>query len=120
MLKEVTRQRPSSGLTNMKLHHDNAKPHVAKTVKSFLNDNKVLIMDQPPYSPDLAPSDFWLFDYVKAQLSDHSDPKSLNNQITKILKNTPHVEYLKTFQKWIERMETCIQCGGEYFEHSSL
>ena len=67
-----------------------ARPHVAQSVKTFLNDQKVTIMEHPPYSPDLALSDFWLFDYVKNQLDDHTDAQSLKGQITEILKNTPH------------------------------
>lgn len=76
-------------------------------------------MEHPPYSPDLAPSDFWLFDHIKKQLTDNTDVQSLSNQITKVMKNTPHMEYLKTFHKWIERMELCIKYDGEYFEHLS-
>jgi hypothetical protein len=32
-------------------------------------------------------------------------------------KSIPKEEYEKTFQKWIERMELCIQNNGDYFEH---
>lgn len=120
MFKDFMKQRPKSGLKNVKFHHDNAKPHVAQSVINYLNEQKVIIMEHPPYSPDLAPSDFWLFDYVKKQLDNHTDAESLNSQITKILKNTPGREFLKTFHMWIERMELCIKSGGEYFEHSSL
>jgi len=41
------------------LLHDNARPHVAKVVKRYL---KTLKWDVLPYlySPDIAPSDYWL------------------------------------------------------------
>ena len=69
-------------------------------------------MDHPPYSPDLAPSDFWLFDYIKQRLDDHTSAESLIRQITAIVRSIPKEEYLKTFQKWIERMELCIKYEG--------
>ena len=42
-------------------------------------------MDHPLYSPDLSPSDFWLFDYFKIDLDDHNSLESLNCQITEIV-----------------------------------
>jgi hypothetical protein len=58
MFKEVIKQRPSCGLAKIKFHHDNAKPHVAKIVVAYLNELNIGIIEHPPYSPDLAPSDF--------------------------------------------------------------
>ena len=101
----------------MKFHHDNAKPHVAECVKSYLNGNGFTIIRHPPYSPNLAYSDFWLFDYIKRQLTDHKSRKSLEQEITEILKNIPKEKYLKTFNKWLERMKPCIKNQGSYFEH---
>ena len=82
VVEKVMEERPTSGLKNMKILHDNAKPHVAKIVKKYLQDQNLAIIDHPPYSPDLAPSDFWLFDYLKQRLDSHSDVESLKSQIT--------------------------------------
>ena len=41
------------------LHHDNA--HSSLLVRNFLAKINTVIMPQPPYSPDLAPCDFFLF-----------------------------------------------------------
>ncbi|KAG5318068.1 MOS1T transposase, partial [Pseudoatta argentina] len=38
-----------------------AKPHVAKPVKTYLETLKWEVLPHPPYSPDIAPSDFHLF-----------------------------------------------------------
>ncbi|KAG5317892.1 MOS1T transposase, partial [Pseudoatta argentina] len=43
------------------LLHDNAQPHVAKPVKTYLETLKWEVLPHPPYSPDIAPSDFHLF-----------------------------------------------------------
>ena len=42
------------------LLHDNAWPHVAKVVKKYLKMLKWDVLPHP-YSPDIAPSDYWLF-----------------------------------------------------------
>ena len=107
----VIGERPTSGLKHMNILHDNAKPHVAKLVKEYLKSNGIIIIDHPPYSPDLAPSDFWLFDKIKTQLSDHTDVESLKIQITDILNSIPKEEYLKTFKKYLGRMQLCIDNG---------
>jgi len=38
--------------------HDNARPHVAKVVKKYLETLKWNVLPHPPYSPDIAPSDY--------------------------------------------------------------
>jgi len=40
------------------LLHDNAQPHVAKVIKKYLETLKWDILPHPPYSPDIAPSDY--------------------------------------------------------------
>ena len=107
----------NSGCKKLKFHHDNAKPHVHKDVAAFLEAEEFTIMDHPPYSPDLAPCDFWLFDYIKQRLSDHTTVKSLDKEITKIVSDIPRNELELTFNKWLERMRLCIKFKGDYFEH---
>lgn len=41
--------------------HDNARPHVAKVVKETLTALRWDVLPHPPYSPDIAPSDYHLF-----------------------------------------------------------
>ncbi|UYV71433.1 hypothetical protein LAZ67_8003173 [Cordylochernes scorpioides] len=50
---------------NWLLHHDNAPAHTSLLVRDFLAKNNTLMMPQPPYSPDLAPCDFFLFPKLK-------------------------------------------------------
>lgn len=117
IVREINKQRSTSGTKNMKFHHDNARLHVAKSVNSYLEQQGLAVIRHPPYSPDLALCDFWLFDLIKRNLSDATDVKDLNRQITAILQNIPKEEYLKTFYKWLERMQLCIDNQGDYFEH---
>lgn len=93
LFDNIRQRRPKSGLHGIKLHHGNAKPHQAKHIKEFLQQQGVIIMPHPPYSPDLAPSDFWLFGYLKRQLDSYSDSKSLQRAVTKALLSIPHDEF---------------------------
>ena len=47
------------------LHHDNTPAHTALKVRNYLAKNKVSVLPPPPYSPDLAPCDFYLFPKLK-------------------------------------------------------
>ncbi len=117
LVRVLNEQRPQCGTKNLKFLHDNARPHIHQSVIAYLESQNFTIMDHPPYSPDLAPSDFWLFNYIKERLSDHTTVKSLTRQITEIVSSIPEKEYRKTFDKWLERMECCIKNKGHYFEH---
>ena len=43
------------------LLHDNARPHVSKIVQEKIKEFQWEILPHPPYSPDIAPSDYHLF-----------------------------------------------------------
>ena len=60
------------------LLHDNARPHTAAHTAETLRKLKFDVMAHPPYSPDLAPSDYHLFGPLKEALRGRrftSDPE---------------------------------------------
>ena len=52
------------------LQHDNARPHVAKVVKTYLETLKWEVLPHSPYSPDVAPSDCHMFQSMAHGLAD--------------------------------------------------
>ncbi|GBP67182.1 PiggyBac transposable element-derived protein 3 [Eumeta japonica] len=50
------------------LHHDYGSYHTSAETVSFLEGQKIELTDHPPYSPDLASNDFYLFPSVKNKL----------------------------------------------------
>jgi len=54
--------------SNWILHHDNTPAHRAVTTNEFLAKHNILSLPQPPYFPDLAPWDFFLFPQLKKTL----------------------------------------------------
>jgi hypothetical protein len=50
------------------LHHDSAPAHKMLSIKQFLAQNFITEVEHTPYSPHLAPDDFWLFPEIKSAL----------------------------------------------------
>jgi hypothetical protein len=85
---------------------DNCRVHFSKVAEQFLESNDILRILHPPYSQDLAPSDFWLFGRIKTALTGakFDEPEQLLNAITEFL-NTISVEELRAvFDEWVERV----------------
>ena len=59
--KYYQKRRPATGFKHVRLLHDNAPAHTSAIVTAFLKKEKVIVLPHPPYSPDLAPCDFFLF-----------------------------------------------------------
>jgi len=53
------------------LHHDNATTHTSNLVQQFSAKHGTAQLQQPPYSPDLAPCDFFLFPRLKKVQKGH-------------------------------------------------
>jgi len=54
------------------LQHDNAGPHTSAATRNAIQRLDFSALPHPPYSPDLAPSDFHLFPKLKEHLKDRS------------------------------------------------
>ncbi|UYV78460.1 hypothetical protein LAZ67_16001476 [Cordylochernes scorpioides] len=107
---------------NWLLHHDNALAHRSLLVSDFLAKNNTLMMPQPPYSPDLAPCDFFLFPKLKRPMKGRpyatlDEIKTASKEeLKKILKNN----FLKCFEDWKNRWQECIISHGDYFEGGKI
>ena len=99
------------------LHFDNALPHTSNASTKFLVDNGFKRAPQPPYSPDLAPSDFFLFGFLKNQLEGEKfdDFEQLHEKINEILTEISKETLAKVFDEWIERCQWVINNKGNYY-----
>ncbi|UYV69737.1 hypothetical protein LAZ67_7000533 [Cordylochernes scorpioides] len=106
-LREAIRKKRPEKWTNGDwiLHHDNARPHTAHLVTSFLAKNGTEILPQPPYSPDIAPNDFFLFPKLKAVLKGrHFDTREdIIEKSLLALKRIPKEAYKNYFDNWEKR-----------------
>ncbi len=99
LVESIKKVRPKFGTKNLKLHHENVRPHVQRTVVGLTIEQEMTIMGHPPYSPDLAPFDFWLNSYIKDRLVEQHSVEALHTSITEIITSIPKFEYQKTFNK---------------------
>jgi len=100
------------------LHHDNAPDHSSHLIHQFLVKHGIVQLRQPPYSPDLAPCDFWLFPKLKNPLKGRrfDDVEEIKRNATKRLLAIPKAEYKECFRKWEDRWKKVVASKGEYFE----
>jgi histone-lysine N-methyltransferase SETMAR len=68
------------------LLHDNATPHTLRISKEEISRLGFIQLSHPPYSPDLASSDFYLFPKLKKNLANKT--LSSNEKVVKEVKNT--------------------------------
>ena len=97
------------------LHHDNACSHTSSQTTAFLSTQNIDLMSHPPYVPDLAPNDFFLFPYVKNKM--RSQRFSIPVEAVDAFRmHVPQSEWQKCFDNWFKRMQKRIDLDGEYYE----
>ncbi len=70
--EQLRRRRPEKWVgRNFFLHHDNAPTHTAAITLALIGSSGIDMIPHPPYSPDLAPCDYYLFPRLKNQLRGH-------------------------------------------------
>ena len=116
MKKEIEEKRGSD--SKIRLLHDNAKPHTSKKTKKSIEELRIKIIKHPPYSPDLAPSDYYLFPRLKDNIRGKrfKNKELLEEEVIKWLNNQPKSFFSDGIRKLEERWKLCISNKGEYFE----
>jgi hypothetical protein len=78
-------------------------------------------MDHPPYSPDLAACDFWLFPKLKNALKGQrfADLSDVKSNVNALLRGITENDFQDCFRQWYNHLTKCIASQGEYFEGDS-
>ena len=71
-------------------------------------------VSQTPYSPDLAPWDFWLFSKLRGRR--YETTEEMKEAVTRVIDILTHEDFHGAFQKLLERYNKCIAAGGYYFD----
>jgi hypothetical protein len=79
-------------------------------VQQFLAKNNILIVPHPPCSPDLAPSDFWLFPILKMGLRGRrfSMVKDIKVNVDATLRAIKKEDFHQCYNNWIDRWNKCV------------
>ena len=71
-------------------------------------------VSHPPYSPDLAPCDFWLFPKLRG--CRYETIEEMKEAVTKVIDMLTQKDVHWAFKKLLERYKKCIEVGGDYLE----
>ena len=104
------------------LHHDNAPAHNSLSVKRYLAKNNIPVLEHTPYSPDLAPCDFFLFPKIQSALKGtrFESVDAVKTKATQLLNSLTQNYLQHYFQQWKIRMERCRDRGGGYIEGDNI
>ena len=98
---------------------DNARPHTAQASMNKLRQLGFQILPHPPYSPDISPSDFYLFHPMKDSIrtKEYTCQEEIVNDLNQWFAAKPNSFFSKAFQILPERWQSCINASGAYFDH---
>jgi histone-lysine N-methyltransferase SETMAR len=95
---------------------DNASCHNSFSTNTFIENSVFERIKYPPFSPDIAPSDYYLFGRLKQLLqgTEANSDEECKNHIKNALQKIPPQEFLKSLKVWKTKMEKIINSNGEY------
>lgn len=118
-LRDCIREKRRGKLTRgVRLLHDNAPVHTAGVAQAAILECGFQQIDHPPYSPDMAPSDYYLFGYLKKDLRGRrfNDEVELKEAVLAHFADKPKDYFFKGIELLIKRCNKCIEVKGDYIE----
>jgi len=96
--------------------YDNDRPHAARLTSGAIAKMGWKVLPHPYYSPDLAPSDYQLFGFVKDQLRGqrYETTEAIQKVVRHCLGMAGTEFYRRGIFKLPERWKKCVQRSGDY------
>lgn len=109
-------QKKRKGRSKIYFQHDNARPHVADIVNKKLKQLKWELIKHPPYSPDIAPSDYHLFLSLSNQIKEKKfkDEAELKMVIQTFFDSKSKDFYARGIYDLPRRWQEVIDTKGKY------
>jgi histone-lysine N-methyltransferase SETMAR len=98
--------------------HDNAPVHTAGISQARIEQAGLTPLAHPPYSPDLAPSDYFLFRHLKKHLRGQSFTGAADLQcaVEQFFEGCTPDFFKSAFLELLERWKKCVERQGSYVE----
>jgi histone-lysine N-methyltransferase SETMAR len=116
--RAIRRKRPGLVDDQILLLHDNARPHSALRTVEAIQKFGWSVLPHPPYSPDLAPSDYHLFGKLKESLrgNQYGSIDDVGYALRAWIKQTPTEFFEQGIVNLVPRWQKCIAANGDYVE----
>ena len=116
--EEIAKKRPQMKKKKVLFHQDNAQCHKSIAMMAKLNELHFELLPHHPYSPDLAPSDYWLFADLKRMLQGKrfGSNEEVISETEAYFKAKDKAFYKKGIELLEKRWNQCIILGGDYID----
>ena len=100
------------------LQHDNARPHTSRQTQVALRQLELTTLPHPAYSPDLAPSDYYLFPQLKKYLKGHhyDNDEEVIADVRRWCREQPSEFFADGVSQLVKRWRRCVDRDGDYIE----
>ena len=100
------------------LQHDNARPHTSRQTQDALRQLELTTLPHPAYSPDLAPSDYYLFPQLKKYLKGHhyDNDEEVIADVRRWCRGQPSEFFADGVSQLVKRWRRCVDRDGDYIE----
>ena len=100
------------------LHNDNAPAHTSAIAMATIRESKFELLSHPPYSPDLALSDYHVFRSVKNSLRGQrlGCDEAVVHAINDWFKVQEKEFFVDGVNSLVHRWEKCVALEGDYIE----
>lgn len=114
----LKRKRPHLIKKKVLFHHDNAPAHSSHVATAKLVELGYELLPHPPYSPDLAPCDFFLFPNMKKWLGGKrfTSNEEVIAETEAYFAELDKLYYLEGLKKLEYRWTKCVELKGDYVE----
>lgn len=116
--EEIKRKRPGMLTKGVLFHQDNASAHTSAVAMAKIHQCGFELVPHPPYSPDLAPSDFHLFPKLKKHLGGQrfSSTEEVVAAVTEYFADQDETFYQTGIMALQHRWTKCRNLQGDYVE----
>jgi histone-lysine N-methyltransferase SETMAR len=103
-------------LKTVLLHDDNARPHAAAATIETIQKLNFELLPHPPYSPYLAPNDYYLFGSLKKALQgcQLGTDEEVKQMVHTWLCDQPKTFFSDGIKKLVEHCIKCVDKQGDY------